>query len=342
MDTTPFDELRDPHDRTHPRARRRIADKLARLREELSLAELRATTAHTQAEIAEAMGTAQPGISRIERQEDAMVSTLRDYIAATGGRLHLIAEYPHGDYEISLANAQPSVTHAFAVIWQNPTTRQFVRVGELAATATGGFVFTYTTDATLHEDFEPFASMPRLDRTYHARDLFPVFAERLAATAAPGHEELVEALGLSTSETTPVELLQRGAGTSEASETLQIVPEPSRDERGCLSRRFLVSGCRHVDEADPQAVTERIEALSPHTPLQLVDQPDNAANPRAIRLVAPSGPVGWIPDYLLDEVHKHRGAGQVEVIVDQANGPDLPWHLRLLARITYVPVGRAR
>ncbi len=45
---------------------------------------------------------------------------------------------------------------------------------------------------------------------------------------------------------------------------------------------------------------------------------------------APSGIVeGWLPNYLLDEVHGYLDAGRdVWVTVERANGPEVPAHIR--------------
>jgi transcriptional regulator with XRE-family HTH domain len=62
------------------------------------LSDLRAEYEVTQVEVAAAIGTTQSAVSRLERQTDLRVSTLREYVAATGGRLRLIADY--GDYQV--------------------------------------------------------------------------------------------------------------------------------------------------------------------------------------------------------------------------------------------------
>lgn len=54
----------------------------------------------TQLDVAEAMGVAQNTVSRTERQGDLLVSTLANYVAATGGQLRLVAEY--GDEKFDL------------------------------------------------------------------------------------------------------------------------------------------------------------------------------------------------------------------------------------------------
>ena len=36
----------------------------------------------------------QDGVSRLERRTDMLLSTLRDYVRALGGELHIVAEFP--------------------------------------------------------------------------------------------------------------------------------------------------------------------------------------------------------------------------------------------------------
>jgi DNA-binding transcriptional regulator YiaG len=62
--------------------------------EEMSLRELRRAHKLTQERIAEALGIGQDQVSRLEQRSDLLISTLRSYIEAMGGRLTLIAEFP--------------------------------------------------------------------------------------------------------------------------------------------------------------------------------------------------------------------------------------------------------
>jgi len=59
-----------------------------------SLRQLRLRQRQTQAQVAVAMGTEQDRVSRLERRADARLSTLKEYVAALGGRLRLVAEFP--------------------------------------------------------------------------------------------------------------------------------------------------------------------------------------------------------------------------------------------------------
>lgn len=65
-----------------------------------SLAKVRKLRALAQATVAEAMGMDQSEISRLERRTDLLLSTLRRFVNATGGELHLVATYPDGDVEL--------------------------------------------------------------------------------------------------------------------------------------------------------------------------------------------------------------------------------------------------
>jgi hypothetical protein len=54
----------------------------------------RARSAFTQERMAELMGVEQENVSRLERRADLLLSTLSSYVAAMGGKLRLVAEFP--------------------------------------------------------------------------------------------------------------------------------------------------------------------------------------------------------------------------------------------------------
>lgn len=331
MKAKKFSELRDSLYERSPKSRSRMDAEVARLTEQLGLAELRAQMQRTQAEIAKAIGTTQSGVSRLERQKDTLISTLRDYVEATGGELHLVARYPGFEHEIRVPvldqSGESRRPQRFRVVWQSLTDRQFVHVGWLVH-ENQQFTFAYTPDAELRNDYEPFSAFPDFRETYESSELFPFFASRLSATATSDH--LLSALGLTREDATPVELLARSWGAT-PHDTIQIVPEPRLLEDGSEVRPFLASGVRHADETNPGVVTKTIKHLRQGKELVLQDEPDNPHNERAVLVEASGTPVGWIPDYLLDYLHKKRYEGmQPHVYVEKANGPEVPWHLRLL------------
>jgi hypothetical protein len=68
---------------------------------ELPLQDLRHARGLTQATLAETMECGQDEISTLERRADTLVSTLRCYVEATGGRLDIVATFPDGEVRIS-------------------------------------------------------------------------------------------------------------------------------------------------------------------------------------------------------------------------------------------------
>lgn len=113
---------------------------------------------------------------------------------------------------------------------------------------------------------------------------------------------------------------------------MQLVPEPLPvpGETGTVEQLFLASGVRHLDGADRLA-----DRVTPGDELAIQPQPDNPEDARALLLDAHDGhPVGWIPSYLLGEVHKwFEGGTTVRCFAERVNGPDAPSHMRLLCRL---------
>ena len=64
------------------------------IEEEMTLRDLRKAHELTQARMAEALHISQDGVSRIEMRSDFLLSTLRSYVEAMGGKLRLVAEFP--------------------------------------------------------------------------------------------------------------------------------------------------------------------------------------------------------------------------------------------------------
>jgi len=60
-----------------------------------TLKELRKATRHTQDDLALAMGMGQGAISRIEKRDDMLVSTLQHYVEGVGGTLKMLVTFPN-------------------------------------------------------------------------------------------------------------------------------------------------------------------------------------------------------------------------------------------------------
>src|SRR5437868_11104917 len=93
-----FDDLvkRMTTKKTQVKAARRAQDLLG----ELLLSELRQLAGKSQQEVAELLGMKQPSLSKLEKQADMQISTLRKIVRALGGELEVLARFPKGTVKI--------------------------------------------------------------------------------------------------------------------------------------------------------------------------------------------------------------------------------------------------
>jgi len=79
-----------------PEARRaRVEARAQELKDQVEgLGELRRVAGKAQVEIASVLRVKQPSVSKIEKQADMYLSTLRSYVEAIGGQLDLIVRLP--------------------------------------------------------------------------------------------------------------------------------------------------------------------------------------------------------------------------------------------------------
>jgi hypothetical protein len=241
----------------------------------------------------------------------------------------------------------PSDQHVLrmAVAWQHPEERGVSPVGLLEYDGTV-HRFRYLRVAADLQGFRPFIGFPDLSKCYRSRDLFPLFAQRVMSPRRPDYSEYLQSLDLSDGATT-WEKLARTEGKL-ASDTIQLVPEPTVREDGSTLGRFLVAGVRWQlkDAVERERVLEAIQAGDR---LRLVDEPTNEKNPRAILTTTNADlAVGWVPDMLLDYVHTVKDHGAHDVTVVHRNGPNAPSHMRLLVELKgmveldYVPFSGSR
>jgi transcriptional regulator with XRE-family HTH domain len=87
--------LKDKMAQLAPERRARIEAEAERLHAEYqTLKDLRRARHLTQAQLAESLGIRQATIAQLEKRSDLMISTLRSYVEAMGGRLRLTVEFP--------------------------------------------------------------------------------------------------------------------------------------------------------------------------------------------------------------------------------------------------------
>jgi len=95
---TPFQTLRAA---MTPEQRARAEAKVAALREDMTLVELRQARQLTQENLGATLHVGQTAIAKMERRADMYVSNLRRFIEAMGGELDIVARFPDGAVKIS-------------------------------------------------------------------------------------------------------------------------------------------------------------------------------------------------------------------------------------------------
>jgi transcriptional regulator with XRE-family HTH domain len=90
-----------------PGRRARNAARARKLLAELLLSEIRLLAGKSQSELARILGVKQPGVSKLEQQNDMQVSTLKKIVEALGGEVHIIARFPKADVEINQFEKKP-------------------------------------------------------------------------------------------------------------------------------------------------------------------------------------------------------------------------------------------
>jgi DNA-binding XRE family transcriptional regulator len=99
-----FKELSDPIKADPVRAERIAHERTEAIAEvvDYTLGELRRARQITQAELARALDTTQPNVSRIEKGGEMELSTLRGYVEALGGRLEISAVFDDDRFPVTV------------------------------------------------------------------------------------------------------------------------------------------------------------------------------------------------------------------------------------------------
>ncbi len=93
-------------------ARRRVKIE-SRAAELATLKDLRQAVKRTQVELASSLGVGQDTISRLEQRSDMLISTLKRYVEAMGGRLDLVARFPNRPAVVISKISEPATRERF-------------------------------------------------------------------------------------------------------------------------------------------------------------------------------------------------------------------------------------
>jgi len=200
---------------------------------------------------------------------------------------------------------------------QDPETRRYSRVGVLSHDR-HIFRFKYDDGVT-----RALPGLP-LGRVYESESLFPIFAERVMDPHRPERAETLEQLGLGA-EAEPLEVLAVSGG-GRTGDTYELTPLP---QPGPVSLPFLVHGIRHLTSEERAAIDD----LERGDLLELRCETDNEVNERALLVKQSGDRLGYVPDPLLDYIHRIIER-PFELVVERVNPVDAGMHMRLLVRLT--------
>lgn len=225
------------------------------------------------------------------------------------------------------------VRRVLFVAWQDPTSRRIFPVARLLDRVEGTrWEFAYLQGAleAKPSGFTPFHGFGELEHVTLSEELPPFFTNRLMRKSRPDFPAYMTSLGLPVQGEDEIPILARSEGLR-ASDTIELYGLPVFDETRRVYRfRFFARGVRHVEGAEA-----RIQGIRAGDDLQLQDDPENVADRLAIRVhERVSGPVGFVPRTLLDDLHELRTLGStIRVLADRVNLDPAPAQLRLLCAL---------
>lgn len=230
-----------------------------------------------------------------------------------------------------VATAQPAAQRPlrFAVAWRNTTLKRIYPVGALDFDGYR-YHFQYLPHASDLPGFRPFIGFPRIVENYSSTRLWPFFALRAMDRRRPDFGLYVTRLGL-TEDASVLDVLSRSGGEVQGDVTVTLTEEPHIGEDGATEYVFLVRGARHATAQYDSAGA--VDLLRADDPLVLVPDSSNPVNSDALLISTADGAsIGWVPD-LLTPYFRALADQHADLRVLRNNGPDAPWHLRLLVLV---------
>lgn len=208
-------------------------------------------------------------------------------------------------------------TDTLIVSRKDPETRRYTRVGVLSH---DGHIFRFKYDDGVTRALP---GLP-LGQVHESKSLFPIFAERVMDPHRPERAETLEQLGL-VAAAEPLDVLAVSGG-GRTGDTYELTPLP---QPGPVSLPFLVHGIRHLTSEERAAIDD----LKPGDRLELRLETDNEVNEVALLVRQSGARLGYVPDPLLDYVHRIMER-PFALVVERVNPVEAGLHVRLLVCLT--------
>lgn len=192
---------------------------------------------------------------------------------------------------------KPALSTLF-ITWQEPESRRIYPIARLMGLAGGAYELAYI-QAVVAAESVGFRGLPGFEdpkKVYVSAELPRLFDHRLPArgrhVAARDSSELIGE-GLDAA---PITILVPLAGGK--SERLEAFAPPLPTPAGLYVGVFWVRGVGRIAGSEDVAL-----GLRAHERVRLIPEPNNAYNPRALRVVrGDEMPIGYVPDYLANEL----------------------------------------
>jgi hypothetical protein len=198
---------------------------------------------------------------------------------------------------------KPALSTLF-ITWQEPESRRIFPIARLMGLAGGAYEFAYiqAAVAAISRGFDGLPGFEDLKQVYVSADLPRLFDNRLPARGRHGAAQDASQLIGEGLDAAPITILvPLGDGQNER---LEAFAPPLPTPAGVYVGVFWVRGVGRIAGSEEAPL-----ALHPHERVKLLAEPDNAYNPRALRVVsADDMPIGYVPDYLANELSAAAGA----------------------------------
>lgn len=218
---------------------------------------------------------------------------------------------------------------ALILVWQNPVSRRFTKVGRIDALPDQRFAFQYLPGASEDAEFAPLDEYPQFGAVYVSDEVPAFFANRILSAERRGYDRYLEWLGISGLDDAdiPFEVLARTGG-GRATDTFHVVDLPvARSD--AFTSRFFVSGIRYTPGVD-----RVLASIHDGSTLALALEESNEHNPRAVLVnTVDNQRVGYVPDWLCGDVHALIRDGWTITATAEHVNPDAPAHVKVLCRI---------
>lgn len=195
------------------------------------------------------------------------------------------------------------------VTWQEPESRRIYPVARLVRVASGEFEFAYIR-AALAAQRQGFSGLPGFEdlaQVYLSSELPALFESHKVSRGrrVPLEGEFgsfVEPANDALDAAPVTIFVPRTAGTSP--ERLEAFAPPLPGVAGKYWGAFVIRGVGRVPGS-----AELVERLAANEALELVPEPDNPYNPRALLVARADGAaLGYVPDYFVNELDRIPGA----------------------------------